>query len=144
MTYELTTYGSKTELQEMAARFKVALRGGDKLQTNEVYALAQIAKLTNLNPFTGELWYIPGKGPMIGIAGARRLWNEKAKAGGGWAYIEIVPCSPEEAGATEKDVVVAFKAIAHDSKATADYQKIMTETITSMRANGSADPFGDA
>jgi hypothetical protein len=140
----IQTYGSNSEIQQMAGRFRVALRGGDKLTNNEATALAQIAAITGLNPFTGELWYIPGKGPMVGIAGARRLWADKGKAGGGHSFIEILPCSPEEAGASEKDVVVAFKAVAHDSAATAEYQKIITATIDAMRAGGSKDPYGDA
>lgn len=144
MNTAIETYGTNQELQSMAGRFKTALRGGDKLSNNEAMALAQIARITNLNPFIGELWYIPGKGPMIGIAGARRLWNEKSSLGGGWSHVDISPCSPEEAGATEKDVVVAFRAEAHDSKATADYQRLFVETLAACRASGSTDPFKDA
>jgi len=67
MSNAIEVYGTTKELTEMANRFKTALRGGDKLQTSEAMALAQIASITGLNPFIGELWYIPGKGPMVGI-----------------------------------------------------------------------------
>lgn len=142
----IQTYGTKEELTTMAVRFKTALRGGDKLNNNELIALAQITNITHLNPFIGELWYIPGKGPMIGIAGARRLWNEKSAAGGGWSSVDIQPCTGQEAGYTGdvKDLAAAFKATAHDSAATAQYQKMFTETIKVMRESGSQDPFGDA
>ena len=142
----IQTYGTNDELTMMARRFKTALRGGDKLNNSELIALAQITNITRLNPFIGELWYIPGKGPMIGIAGARRLWNEKSTEGGGWSSVVIVPCSGEEAGYTGdiKDLAAAFKATAHDSGATAQYQKMFNETIKVMHENGSKDPFGDA
>lgn len=68
------------------------------------------------------------------------MWQEQSKAGGGFSFVEIVPCPPSETGATEADVVAAFKAIAHDSRATRDYQKLFTETISSLRAAGSTDP----
>lgn len=128
----------------MATRFKTALRGGEKLNNNELYALAQVARVTNLNPFNGEIWCIPGKGTMIGIAGARRLWQEQSKAGGGFSFVEIISCPPQEAGATEADVAAAFKAIAHDSKATSQYQKLFLETVNSLRAAGSTDPVKEA
>lgn len=144
METSMQVYGSNQEITTMASRFKVALRGGDKLNNNELYALAQIAKVTSLNPFNGEIWYIPGKGTMVGIAGARRLWQEQSKAGGGFSFVEIIPCPPEEAGATEADVVAAFKAIAHDSRATRDYQKLFSDTLASLRASGSTDPVKEA
>ena len=146
MSNAIQVYGTSEEIMRMAKRFKTALRGGDKLNENEVVALAQIAKITGLNPFIGELWYIPGKGPMIGIAGARRTWNEQSAKGGGWSHIEIIPTSADEVGYTGdvKDLAAAFRAEAHDSGATAQYQKLFTETIVAMRAAGSADPFADA
>jgi hypothetical protein len=142
----LAVYGTKEELSSIAGRFKTALRGGDKLNNSELIALAQLSKITGLNPFIGELWYIPGKGPMIGIVGARRLWNEKSAAGGGWSSVEILPCTPQEAGyaGDVKDLAAAFKATAHDSAATLQYQKMFTDTINTMRSAGSTDPFGDA
>jgi len=65
MTNALAIHGTNQELDTMAGRFKVALRGGDKLANNEARALAQISMVTNLNPYIGEVWYIPGKGPVI-------------------------------------------------------------------------------
>ena len=140
MTNALAIHGTNQELDTMAGRFKVALRGGDKLANNEARALAQISMVTNLNPYIGEVWYIPGKGPMIGIAGARKLWNEKGLNGGGNSFVEIVPCSPEEAGATEADVHAAFKAIAHDSHATKEYLALFSQTLKDLRAAADPDP----
>lgn len=137
----LVISGTQTELDAYAGRLKIAMRGGDKLTNPEVRALAQIALVTKLDPFIGELWYIPGKGPMIGIAGARRLWNEKSIAGGGFSFVDIQPCPPAEAGATETDVVAAFRAVAHDSKATIEYQKLFQQTLAMLREAQTPDPF---
>jgi hypothetical protein len=135
----MVLHGSNQDVEAMAIRFKTALKGGDKLNNNEARALAQVSLVTGLNPYIGEVWYIPGKGPMVGIAGARHLWNEKSRAGGGYSFVEILPCAPDEAGAVEADVVGAFKAIAHDSKATTEYQKLFSQTLETLRAAGT-DP----
>ena len=140
----ITLSGTQADLDAYAGRLKIAMRGGEKLTNPEARALAQIALVTKLDPFIGELWYIPGKGPMIGIAGARRLWNEKSLSGGGFSFVDIQPCSPEEAGATEADVVIAFKAVAHDSKATMEYQKLFQQTLAMLRESQAPDPFAIA
>lgn len=142
-------YGNDVELREMAHRYKTALPNGMTLRDGEALALAQVAKITGLNPFVKEIWYIPGVGPTVGIAGARRLWNEKSTANGGWSNIVLTPCDPIEAGATDEEIktkiiVAAFRAEAHDSKANAEYQKMFVETIKIMRESGSTDPFKDA
>jgi hypothetical protein len=144
MNNTLAIHGTNADVDAMASRFRIALRGGDKLNNNEARALAQIAIVTRLDPYIGELWYIPGKGPMIGIAGARRLWNEKSIAGGGYSFVELILCSPKEAGATETDVVAAYKAIAHDSQATREYLKLFQDTLNMMRETKAADPFSAA
>jgi hypothetical protein len=48
---------------------------GNKLHDSEVFALAQYAAATGLDPFAGECWIIPGKGVCPGIAG----WRKKAQ-----------------------------------------------------------------
>jgi len=147
MVTALATTGSQQDLDRYAGRLKIAMRGGDKLTNPEARALAQIALVTNLDPFIGELWYIPGKGPMIGIAGARKLWNEQA--GQGYSFVEFIPCTPNEAGATEKEiadkeVVGAFQAIAHDHNATQKYLAMFRDTLAMLREAGATDPFTTA
>ena len=68
----LQQYGERDTLSEMTYRIKQCVPGGTRLQDNEVKSLAQVSLATGLNPFTGEIWYIPGKGPMAGIKGLRR------------------------------------------------------------------------
>lgn len=141
----IQVYGSDREIDEFAGRIKLMVKGGAALANGEARALAQISKVTGLNPFIGEVWYIPGKGPMIGIAGARRLFNE-GNAGHDYAFVELIPVSREEAGVPDevKDVVACFRCEAHSSAATREYQKLLLETLEAFRAAGSTDPFGDA
>jgi hypothetical protein len=136
-------FGNSQELQQFAARIKMMMRGGDKLTGPEALALAQFAKVTNLNPFIGECWYISGSGPMVGIAGARRLDQEDTTNRGGYSTVNTIPCSPEDAGALEaelKDVVAAFRAEISDSQATLEYQKMFSAALASLREAGVPDP----
>lgn len=65
-------------IERLAERIKRCVPNGDRLDNNEALALAQIAVSTDLNPFVGELYYIPGKGPHIGIEGLRRKASEQS------------------------------------------------------------------
>jgi hypothetical protein len=142
-THTELVFGNSQELQQFAARIKLMMRGGDKLTGPEALALAQVAKVTNLNPFIGECWYIPGSGPMVGIAGARRLDQEDTTKRGGYSTVSVISCPPEEAGALEfelKDVVAAFRAEISDSQATLEYQKMFSAALASLRDAGVPDP----
>jgi len=137
--------GQREDVLSFAKRIKVMVKGGEKLSDNEAMALAQVSLVTKLNPFIGEVWYIPGKGPMVGIAGARRYNNEQAANGGGYSFPEFTPVSAEEAGAKPgENVSHAFRCDIFDSVAISQYQRLIVETINSLRAAGSKDPFGDA
>lgn len=142
------TYGDRDEVLSLAKRIKVMVPGGSQLGDSEAQALAQVSIVTHLNPFIGEIWYIPGRGPMVGIKGARRCGNEQVEqAGGKDAYwnADLIPCSPEEAGSNEPaKIAAAFKCVITDSVSTMKYQKILLETIAALRDAGSTDPVGDA
>jgi hypothetical protein len=141
-------FGEKRDIEALANRIKIMAPGGKKLNTDEAMALSQVSYLTGLNPFIGEIWYIPGNGPMVGIRGARRYGNEQVKNEGGidafW-YPVFTTCSPEEAGAPANvDVALAYRCELHDSVSTKQYQKMLTETIKEFREGGAPDPFGEA
>lgn len=142
------TYGDRDEIMSLAKRIKVMVPGGSKLNDAEAQALAQVSIVTHLNPFIGEIWYIPGRGPMVGIKGARRCGNEQIEdAGGRDAYwnADLIPCSPEEAGAPDPSKVAAsYKCVITDSVSTIKYQKMLLETIRALREAQSPDPVGDA
>jgi hypothetical protein len=139
--------GGVNDIEEFAKRIKTMMRGGEKLTNQDALSLAQFAKVTGLNPFIGECWWISGSGAMVGIAGARRLDQERAADQGGYSFPTIIACDAIEAGASEvevKDVAAAFKVEIHDSAATSKYQKLFTETIQAMREAGVSDPFAAA
>ena len=139
--------GNRDELMAFANRIGYMVKGGNKLNDNEKMALAQVAMVTKLNPFIGEVWYIPGSGPMIGIAGSRKLDNIQVSEKGGYTWEEMIPVDPADAGASAaeiKDVAAAFRCDIHDSVANAQYQALFISTLNSLRDAGTTDPFGEA
>jgi len=73
------------EIRRMAQDIKDLLPNGNKLQDFEALALAHSAQALRLNPFTGEIWYIPDHGLMAGIKGHRRTAHEQIEKAGGAA-----------------------------------------------------------
>lgn len=141
------TFGQSADIVALSKRIKIMVPGGSKLSDNEAMALAQVSQVTRLNPFIGEVWYIPGRGPMIGIKGARRMDQEAVTLKGGYSFPLFTPCSGDEAGANEtqmKDIHAAFKCEITDSLAIASYQKLFLETINSLRSAECKDPVGEA
>lgn len=147
ITTQSGAMGTREELTAYANRIGYMMKGGNKLNENEKMALAQVSIVTGLNPFIGEVWYIPGSGPMVGIAGSRRLDNERVEKKGGYTWETCNSVPPEEAGATEQEipnVAAAFKVTIHDSTATAQYQALFADTLKMLREANSKDPFSEA
>lgn len=145
----VSTYGESADVISLSRRIKIMVPGGNKLTDNEAQALAQVSLVTKCNPFIGEIWYIPGRGPMIGIKGARRHGNEHIEQAGGrdafWVA-DLSPCSGEDAGykGDIKDLAAAYKCVITDSVSTGLHQRMFLETVNSLRAAGSKDPVGEA
>jgi len=106
---------------ELAKRLKYMIVNGSKLSDNEVYALAQYAAANELNPFAGECYYLPGVGPVPGVAG----WRSKAQnqldfeaklanQSGGNFWFEYEHAKPEDC-CFDPSKDIAYKAILHDS-----------------------------
>lgn len=148
-TMVIQQYGDSNEVYSLAKRIKVMVPGGSKLTDHEAQALAQVSLVTQCNPFIGEIWYIPGRGPMIGIKGARRHGNETVKkAGGDSAYFtaDLRPCAGDVAGykGDIKDLAAAYECTVEDSVSTKLYQAMFLETLNALRQAGSPDPVGEA
>lgn len=148
-TTVIQTYGNSEEIYSLAKRIKIMVPGGNKLSDHEAQALAQVSLVTQCNPFIGEIWYIPGRGPMIGIKGARRHGNQQIfEAGGKEAFWvpDLRPCSGEEAGykGEIKGLEAAYTCVITDSVSSRAFQQMFLETINSLRAAGSKDPVGEA
>ena len=140
-------FGQKEDVQSISKRIKTMVKGGEKLADNEALALAQVSLVTRLNSFIGEVWYIPGKGPMVGIAGVRRLNNEQAQEKGGYSSEEFVVSTPEEAGVPKEikadDIASVWKCVIDDSLATKEYLSMLTNLVNILDAKVD-DPFGEA
>jgi hypothetical protein len=50
--------------------------GGRNLNSNQATELAVFCIMTDLNPYNGEAYYLPGGGPIPGVSGYRRKANE--------------------------------------------------------------------
>jgi hypothetical protein len=117
---------------ELALRIKYMIINGSKLADPEVFALAQYAAATDLNPFAQECYYLPGTGPVPGIAGWRKKANEQLvfeardinfrEPVGFW--VDIRPCEPGEANFDPEKGDIAYHVALHD---TLTRQRWMTE-----------------
>jgi len=143
-------YGTDAQVVAFAQRLKRSIPGGKKLTGSEVLALAQVSLATGLNPYIGEIWYIPDNGPMVGIKGLRRKADEQInQASGGQDYWHgfVRAVSPEEAGCPPenvKDCVAAFKYELRDTGSTRAYVKAIGELAAIYREAQEPDPVGKA
>lgn len=90
---------------KMIGRLRHMIVGGRKLENHEIEALAGASLATNLNPFVGEIYYVPKVGPVIGKQGYARkaqeqLEYEAERAG----YRNPVTITVEARPATEEEV----------------------------------------
>lgn len=74
----LDVYGSGEDIKALSQRIKFCLPGGNRLQDHEALSLAQLSVAYGLNPFNGEVWYLPGKGTMVGIKGLRKAARKQS------------------------------------------------------------------
>lgn len=88
-TRTIAHYGDRADVKELAARIKLAVPGGRKLNDEEALSLAQTAQALDLNPLNGEVWMIPSSGPMVGIKGLRRAAQQQAAREGGTFWTEM-------------------------------------------------------
>lgn len=115
MTQALELLPDKQQLKLVDDRIKTMLPGGAKLQINERYALAQIAVAHGLDPFNGEVWYIPGRGPMIGIKGLRKKAREQVQGNFWIDFREIVDADERKRYSIESGAL-AFEARLFDTE----------------------------
>jgi len=110
----IAPWGERAELREIARRVQIMAPGGKKLNEGEALALAQGAVAHGLDPFNGEIWYIPGSGLMAGIKGLRKAARAQI-SGNFWPeFLEIT--SPEERKSLMiPDGALAFRCIIRDS-----------------------------
>jgi hypothetical protein len=128
MTTALQILPDRQQLQDVNKRIMTLLPGGSKLQDNERYALAQIAVVHGLDPFNGEVWYIPGRGPMIGIKGLRKKAREQVQ-GNFWIDFREITDDNERGRFGIDKGALAFEARLFDSENIRTYCE-MVERMT--------------
>jgi len=115
MNQSLAILPDKQQLLDVNKRILTMLPGGAKLQDNERYALAQIAVAHGLDPFNGEVWYIPNRGPMIGIKGLRKKAREQVQ-GNFWIDFREITDADERKRYGIEAGALAFEARLFDSE----------------------------
>lgn len=115
MNTALSILPDKQQLLDVNKRIETMLPGGSKLSVNERYALAQIAVAHGLDPFNGEVWYIPARGPMIGIKGLRKKAREQVQGNFWIDFREIVDADERKRYGIDAGAI-AFEARLFDSE----------------------------
>lgn len=62
----------KTDKVAVADRLRSMIVNGKRLADNEIFALTSYSLANDLNPFNNEAYFLPGVGPVPGIAGYRK------------------------------------------------------------------------
>jgi hypothetical protein len=115
----VTPWASREDVRELGNRIRELMPGGQKLQPHEALALAQAAVAHNLDPFNGELWFIPGRGLMAGIKGHRRAAHRQInEEGGGNYWTEFIgPLNVDEKASLQIPTdALAFRCRIFDSR----------------------------
>ena len=148
-TRDLQVFGADRALvSEIAARLKLMISNGKKLTNDEALALAQYSVATDLNPFLGECYYLPGMGPGPGIAGwrkkAQERLDEECKLANEPSSRFWVDYEETNGELEKKDGDIAVKVVLHDSLTkTAWEQSKLSHFIKSVSAGLNKDDAWD-
>ena len=127
---QLALLPDKQQLAEVNNRIKVMLPGGAKLSNEERFALAQIAVAHGLDPFNGEVWYIPSRGPMIGVKGLRKKAREQVQGNFWIDFREIMDADERKRYGIEAGAL-AFEARLFDSENVRNYCDMVSQMTKS-------------
>lgn len=129
--------------RELAGRLKFMIQNGRALQDNEVFALAQYCAANDLNPFSGEAYYIPSAGPCPGIAGWRKKaqeqlnWEAAAQnENGAHFWVETREATTEEAGHDPNAGDIAMFVTLHDWLTNKRWRRAFFDTLRELKEVG--------
>lgn len=127
---QLSPYGARQDLNELAERLQMIMPGGRKLEKLEAVALAQISLAHGLDPSNGEAWMIPGSGVMVGIKGLRKAARRQAASENSswWTEFRRVEPSTHQAAA----IAVVYECLLRDTTTTQAWAK----SINAMTSAG--------
>lgn len=127
----IAPWGNRNEIREIARRVQLMAPGGRKLNENEALALAQGAVAHGLDPFNGEIWYIPGSGLMAGVKGLRKAARNQIE-GNFWPEFEQIMDPDERHALLIPDGALAFRCILRDTETISAYSRSWKDMV----ANG--------
>lgn len=110
----IAPWGAREELREIARRVQLMAPGGKRLDENQALALAQGAVAHGLDPFNGEIWYIPGAGLMAGIKGLRKAARHQVQ-GNFWAEFEEITDPDQRDLLMIPERALAYRCLIRDS-----------------------------
>lgn len=116
----IAPWGDRKDIREIAQRIQLMAPGAKKLSENEALALAQGAIAHDLDPFNGEIWFIPGSGLMAGIKGLRKAARDQIE-GNFWTEFTEIMDLDERKKLFIPDGALAYKCILHDSETIRTY-----------------------
>lgn len=118
----IAPWGDRSEIREIARRVQLMAPGAKKLNENEALALAQGAVAHGLDPFNGEIWYIPGSGLMAGIKGLRKAARLQID-GNFWTEFDEITNPDERVLLMIPDGALAYRCIIRDSDTIRSYSE---------------------
>jgi len=109
----LAQFASKDEIKALATRAQstLMLPNGRQMTMGQSLALAQIALAHGLDPWNGEVWYIPsqtGGSVMVGIKGLRKAAKAEAKKDDSTFWGNHTRVDPKKYGEPETSVVYEY------------------------------------
>ena len=110
----IAPWGDRAEIREIAQRVQLMAPGAKKLSENEALALAQGAVAHGLDPFNGEIWFIPGSGLMTGIKGLRKAAKNQI-TGNYWPEFSEITDPDERARLFIPKEALAYRCLIRDS-----------------------------
>lgn len=119
----IAPWADRGDVRELAERLQKMMPGAKALTPPEALSLAQASLAHGLDPFNGELWWIPGSGLMAGIKGLRRgAHRELEKEGGGnyWPEYEQLDVDEKTALGIPPDAL-AFRCKIRDTQTVNHY-----------------------
>lgn len=119
----IAPWSSRDDVRELAGRLQKMMPGAKALTPPEALSLAQAAVAHELDPFNGELWFLPGSGLMAGIKGHRRAAHKQMKNEGGgnyWPEFEQIPTDQKASLGIPQDAL-AFRCKIRDTQTVNQY-----------------------
>jgi hypothetical protein len=130
----------KGDKEAVIDRIKLMIVNGKRLNSDEVYALTVFSLANDLNPFNGEAYFLPGKGPTPGIQGFRKkskmaLRIEAKEAGVRAPFFteeyELIT-DPKEAGHDPEKGDIAYRCTISDNVSQQGHADIFSDAMAKL------------